>query len=259
MTLGGWAQIRALPAVAGGAARRDRHDARRSPRDPAGLGGGAARAARRRDRGGLGGPRRPPMPRADAPTPDLVVDTILQEAAERATSARSPRSRLRRRPRRRRHGRRCRPPSASTSARRCSAARWRPSTRGSDARASRASSGCRSAHRGFASDVEELRLPVLLNPAVSSRAGGPEDAEADQAARFGRRARRAPGAASSWRPSPPSPSSRRAGPLYAGKLLRDALGLERAAAPDEPAPRLDPALALEARVAMAGRSCGPCR
>ncbi|MBX9759417.1 MAG: DUF2309 domain-containing protein, partial [Beijerinckiaceae bacterium] len=41
------------------------------------------------------------------------------------------------------------------------------------------------------------------------------------------------------------------GPTYAGKLVSDALGLHRAPAPNDPAPRLDPALDLPARAKAA--------
>jgi hypothetical protein len=106
--------------------------------------------------------------------------------------------------------------------------------------------GVAAKHRDFASDVEELRLPVLLNPAVTTVAGAPEDAEADQQARFAARAKRAWGrfklaAVSSFA------FVEAMGPVYAGKLVRDALGLAPATLPDGPAPRLDPALDLAAR------------
>ncbi|MFN3231254.1 MAG: YbcC family protein [Alphaproteobacteria bacterium] len=110
--------------------------------------------------------------------------------------------------------------------------------------------GLTAAHRGFASDVEELRLPVLLNPGVTTVSGGPDDADADQLARFRARARRAWGrfklaAVSSFA------FVEATGPVYVGKLLRDALGLTSKSAPNEPAPRLDPALDLEARTGAA--------
>ena len=189
---------------------------------------------------------------ADRPTPDLVVDTILQEAAEladqRALAATLDA-----------------PAPAKAQARPAVHAafcidvrseRFRRALEAVDPRITTAGFagffGVAAEHRGFASDVGERRLPVLLSPAVGSRAGGPQDAAADQASRFGRRARRAWGrfklaAVSSFAFVEAS------GPLYAGKLLRGALGLEGAAAPDEPAPRLDPELALEARVEMAGK------
>ncbi len=111
--------------------------------------------------------------------------------------------------------------------------------------------GLGAAHRSFASDVEELRLPVLLNPAVTTKAGGEDVAEADRAARFKARAIRAWGrfkfaAVSSFA------FVEAMGPVYAGKLVRDALGLGEAhGAPMDPAPRLDPALPLDARLGAA--------
>ncbi len=107
--------------------------------------------------------------------------------------------------------------------------------------------GVATRHRGFASDVEELRLPVLLTPSVTTCSGGPDTAEADQDARFAARANRAWGrfklaAVSSFA------FVEAMGPVYGAKLVRDALGLEEPAPPDGPAPRLDPALPLEARI-----------
>ncbi|MBU8537840.1 YbcC family protein [Falsiroseomonas tokyonensis] len=107
-------------------------------------------------------------------------------------------------------------------------------------------------HRRFGSDVVEARLPVLLKPAVFTCSGEatPEVAEADLAARIGARAKRAWGrfklaAISSFA------FVEAAGPIYVGRLLRDALALKRAAAPKDPAPRPAQALDLETRLATA--------
>lgn len=110
--------------------------------------------------------------------------------------------------------------------------------------------GLTTAHRRFASDVEELRLPVLLNPALRSCSGGPDVAAADQSARVKTRAKRAWGrfklaAVSSFA------FVEATGPIYVGKLLSDALGLHREPAPNDPAPRFDPALDLATRVKAA--------
>ena len=110
--------------------------------------------------------------------------------------------------------------------------------------------GLTTAHRRFASDVEERRLPVLLNPAIRSCSGSPKAAAADGAARVAARARRAWGrfklaAVSSFA------FVEATGPVYAGKLVGDALGLAGAAAPDDPAPRLDPALDVAIRIGAA--------
>lgn len=110
--------------------------------------------------------------------------------------------------------------------------------------------GLTTSHRRFASDVQELRLPVLLNPGLTTCSGGPEDANADQSARFKARAKRAWGrfklaAVSSFA------FVEATGPVYAGKLVSDALGLHGAPAPNDPSPRLDPALDLETRTKAA--------
>jgi uncharacterized protein YbcC (UPF0753/DUF2309 family) len=100
-------------------------------------------------------------------------------------------------------------------------------------------------HRRFASDVRERRLPALLNPSVSTCAGGPEHADADRRTRLVARAQRAWGrfklaAVSSFA------FVEAMGPVYAGKLVRDGLGLDAHGPPNEPAPRLDPPLDAEA-------------
>ena len=110
--------------------------------------------------------------------------------------------------------------------------------------------GLTASHRRFASDVQELRLPVLLNPVVTTCSGGPDDAEADQSARFKARAKRAWGrfklaAVSSFA------FVEATGPVYASKLVGDALGLHANLAPNDPAPRLDPALDLATRTKAA--------
>jgi hypothetical protein len=107
--------------------------------------------------------------------------------------------------------------------------------------------GLATAHRRFASDVDELRLPVLLNPGVQSVSGTPEEDERDQSMRFAKRAKRAWGrfklaAVSSFA------FVEATGPIYAAKLVRDGLGLQGTSLPDDPAPRLDPALDLDARI-----------
>ncbi|MEM6462329.1 MAG: DUF2309 domain-containing protein [Pseudomonadota bacterium] len=102
-------------------------------------------------------------------------------------------------------------------------------------------------HRRFASDVEELRLPVLLNPTVTSVSGDVTDKTDDLAARYAARAKRAWGrfklaAVSSFA------FVEAMGPVYIGKLLRDGLGFRRAATPNDPAPRFDPELDPDARI-----------
>ena len=111
--------------------------------------------------------------------------------------------------------------------------------------------GLTASHRRFASDVRELRLPVLVTPGLTTCSGGPDDAEADRSARFKARAKRAWGrfklaAVSSFA------FVEATGPVYAGKLVSDALGLHAKAAPNDPAPRLDPVLDLATRTKVAG-------
>jgi len=110
--------------------------------------------------------------------------------------------------------------------------------------------GLTTAHRRFASDVEERRLPVLLNPALRSCSGGPDAHAKDQVTRFKARAKRAWGrfklaAVSSFA------FVEATGPVYVGKLLIDALSLQGAQPPSDPPPRLDPAFDPAARVTAA--------
>lgn len=110
--------------------------------------------------------------------------------------------------------------------------------------------GLATSHRGFASDVEELRLPVLLNPGVKTSSGEASDKSKDDAQRFSARAKRAWGrfkfaAVSSFA------FVEAAGPLYALELARDALGITGSKAPHEPAPRFNPDLDLETRIGAA--------
>lgn len=111
--------------------------------------------------------------------------------------------------------------------------------------------GLTTRHRRFASDVEELRLPVLLNPGVGTCSGGPELVLADQSKRIQARATRAWGrfklaAVSSFA------FVEATGPIYVGKLVGDALGLKGAPVPSDPSPRFEPALDLATRTRTAG-------
>ena len=106
--------------------------------------------------------------------------------------------------------------------------------------------GLAIAHRRFASDVVEKRLPVLLNPATTSVAGGADLAAADRMQRYRARASRAWGrfklaAVSSFA------FVEATGPVYLGKLMRDAVGCGGDSA-IEPAPRFEPPLPLEAQI-----------
>lgn len=180
-------------------------------------------------------------------TPDLVIDTILQEAAERsaqrglaATLARPAPQPASNRP--------------ALQAAFCIDVRSEVFRRALESVNPQIQTigfagffGLTTAHRRFASDIEELRLPVLLNPGLHSCSGGPEFAAADTAARIRARATRAWGrfklaAVSSFA------FVEAAGPIYVGKLLRDAFGLRGVSAPNDPAPRLDPSIDLASRI-----------
>jgi uncharacterized protein YbcC (UPF0753/DUF2309 family) len=103
------------------------------------------------------------------------------------------------------------------------------------------------AHRPLGSDVVDQHLPVLLNAGVTSAAQATAAAETE--ARVAARAVRAWGR---FRQAAVSSLAfvEAAGPVYAGKLVTDALGLHGTARPG-PAPVLAPAIPLPARVATA--------
>ena len=110
--------------------------------------------------------------------------------------------------------------------------------------------GLAATHHRFASDVAEHRLPVLLQPSVTAQAGTADEAADDRDRRIAMRAKRAWGrfrlaAVSSFA------FVEAAGPLYVGRLLRDALALPQRQSAVEPAPRLEPEPDVETRVASA--------
>ncbi len=115
--------------------------------------------------------------------------------------------------------------------------------------------GLTASHHRLGSDVAELRLPVLLNPGVTTRAGGAETIDADTALRLDVRVTRA------WtRFKLAAVSSfafvEAAGPTYILKLVRDSLGMGGAALPDDPAPRPEPPLDLATKAGMAAAILG---
>ena len=184
------------------------------------------------------------------PTPDGIVDEILQEAAERAAQ--------------RELAETLAAPAPETGGARpalqaafCIDVRSEVFRRALEAVDPAISTlgfagffGVFAKHRRFASDVEELRLPVLLNATATSSSGGEEDKPDDLAARYKARAKRAWGrfklaAVSSFA------FVEAMGPVYIGKLLHDGLGLSRMPRPNDPAPRFDPALDLDTRIALA--------
>jgi len=110
--------------------------------------------------------------------------------------------------------------------------------------------GLTASHKSFASDVAEKRLPVLLNHGMTSHSGGASDTTADQNARFAARAGRAWGrfklaAVSSFA------FVEATGPVYVGKLLRDALGLHAAKTPDARKPEFDDSFDTTAQIGAA--------
>ncbi len=113
--------------------------------------------------------------------------------------------------------------------------------------------GLTAAHRRLGSDVAEHRLPVLLNPGLTTRAGdSAADGPADTARRLDIRVTRA------WARFKLAAVSSFAfveagGPTYVVKLVRDALGLAAGGtdAMGDPAPRPETALDLATRADMA--------
>ena len=111
--------------------------------------------------------------------------------------------------------------------------------------------GLTVAHQPFASDVFEPRCPVLLNPGVNS-VSGDQGSAAEFATRIKARAKRAWGrfklaAVSSFA------FVEATGPVYAGRLVRSALGLapKKTYCKGDHPPHLDPAMGLDDRIAAA--------
>ncbi|WP_318530259.1 DUF2309 domain-containing protein [Rhizobium sp. TRM95796] len=110
--------------------------------------------------------------------------------------------------------------------------------------------GLGASHRGFASDVSEHRLPVLLKPSVFTCAEVDRDKDVDRQARFTARGLRAWGrfklaAVSSFA------FVEAMGPVYAAKLLRDGLGFGKAKRPDTAKPRFSASLDFDQRAGIA--------
>ncbi|MUO80574.1 DUF2309 family protein [Agrobacterium vitis] len=184
-------------------------------------------------------------------TPDLLIDAILQDAAERAAQRELARTLTKTAPQK------CetRPLVQAAFCIDVRSEVFRRALESTDPQIQTLGFagffGLGTAHRRFASDVEELRLPVLLNPALKSSAGGPNRAEDAEPQRVKARAKRAWGrfklaAVSSFA------FVEATGPIYVGKLLSDALGLPHAPVPNDPAPQLDPALDVATRIKAAG-------
>ena len=108
--------------------------------------------------------------------------------------------------------------------------------------------GLTAAHKAAGSDVVEARGPVLLQMGLHTHAHG--DPKEDLDRRYAARASRAWGrfklaAVSSFA------FVEATGPVYVGKLLRDALGLSHGDKGHDPMPQLDPSVDLATRIGMA--------
>lgn len=103
-------------------------------------------------------------------------------------------------------------------------------------------------HKDHGSDVAESHLPVLLKPSLASNSHG--TAACEQNTRIRARAVRALGR---FRQAAVSSFAyvEAAGLFYAGKLVKDALGLGGQGPARSPAPKLDPALGAEEKAATA--------
>ncbi len=181
-----------------------------------------------------------------APTPDQVIDVLLQEATERA------------------HQRRLGAMLTGTDANEAAAhpalqaafcidvrsevfRRVLESVDGGIATLGFAGFfGLPIAHRSFGSDVVEAHLPVLLTAALTSHGAGAPAVE--QAARITARTARAWGR---FRQAAVSSFAfvEAAGPAYGWKLAKDALGMGVKGLVPEPAPQLDEALTPEQKAA----------
>ncbi|SIO12427.1 hypothetical protein SAMN05444722_0515 [Rhodovulum sp. ES.010] len=184
-----------------------------------------------------------------APTQDQVIDTILQDAAERAHQRRldaalqGPSAAGPRRP--------------AVQAAFCIDVRSEVFRRALESQSPEIETigfagffGLPLAHRAHGSDVVESHLPVLLKPAMTS-----ESRESDAADRAHRIAARTARAWGRFRQAAVSSFAfvEAAGPLYGAKLVKDALGRPGKAAPADPAPRLTDDMPPEARAETAAR------
>jgi len=106
--------------------------------------------------------------------------------------------------------------------------------------------GLTASHRRYASDIAEHRLPVLLNAGFTSRTG-------EEGAAHSRHTARAARAWGRFKLAAVSSFAfvEAAGPLYVGKLIKDALGLQANPVPRDPKPFADPAPDAATRINMA--------
>jgi len=109
------------------------------------------------------------------------------------------------------------------------------------------------AHKPRGTDLAQAHLPVLLSPAMTSTSHA--DEETEQAVRIAERATRAWGR---FRQAAVSSFAfvEAAGPLYGWKLLKDALGLEQGGPAPAPAPRIEGGLTPEQKADTAAAVLG---
>jgi uncharacterized protein len=178
-----------------------------------------------------------------APTPDTVLDAILQEAAERAHQRRLAA-----------HLTGLKPATArpALQAAFCIDVRSEVFRRALEAQDPGIATigfagffGLTLAHRGPGTDLVAAHLPVLLNPGLHSHSHAP--APLEEASRIAARTTRAWGR---FRQAAVSSFAfvEAAGPAYAGKLVKASLGLGSARTTD-PAPEFDTPLTAEAKAA----------
>ena len=171
-----------------------------------------------------------------APTPDQVLDTILQDAAERAHQRRLAAVL---------HGggRPAAEGRPALQAALCIDVRSEVLRRALEAQDAGIATlgfagffGLPLAHRPHGTDEAQAHLPVLLRPTLAACSHADDGAEAE--ARIAARARRAWGR---FRQAAVSSFAfvEAAGPVYGWKLVRDALGHGAARPPATPAPRLE--------------------
>lgn len=182
-----------------------------------------------------------------APTPDQVIDAILQDANERAHQ--------------RELSAQLRPVAPAAAERPALQAAFCIDVRSEVFRRALESLdtaietlgfagffGLTVAHRALGSDVVEAHLPVLLKAGLASRSM--VSPEVEENARITARASRAWGR---FRQAAVSSFAfvEAAGPLYLGKLVCDAVGMGREDPAPAPPPRLIPGLTAEAKAATA--------
>ncbi len=185
-----------------------------------------------------------------APTPDQVIDVILQEAAERAHQRRlnealtdKAEAPVRDRP--------------ALQAAFCIDVRSEVFRRALESQSAEIETigfagffGLPLAHTAHGSDVIEAHLPVLLNPGLHSTSHAAEEAE--QGARVTARTARAWGR---FRQAAVSSFAfvEAAGPVYGVKLVKDALGLGRKGTAPGPAPVIAGGLSPEVKAETAAK------